>query len=68
MIGAQTQKHHIDQLKKRHAHQERKEGETTVNDFDLFPSPSTTSTPATEENMNNRYPQRDHRPPDRLTY
>ena len=68
MIGEQMQKRHIDQLRKRHAHQERKEGEMTLNDFDLFPSPSTTVVPTTEENVTSRYPQRDRRPPDRLTY
>ena len=59
MIGEQIQKNHVDQLRKRHAHPERKEGETTVNNFDLFPSPSTRSTPTTEENMTSGYPQRD---------
>ena len=68
MIGEQMQKRHIDQLRKRHAHPERKEGEMTLNDFDLFPSPSTTVVPTTEENVTSRYPQRDRRPPDRLTY
>ena len=40
----------------------------TLNDFDLFPSPSATVVPTTEENVTSRYPQRDRRPPDRLAY
>ena len=72
-IGEQTQKRHIDQLRKRQAGPETKEGEITLNDFDLFPSPSTT-TPSTttsttdESTVTSRYPQRNRRPPERLTY
>ena len=40
----------------------------TLNDFDLFPSPSTTVVPTTVVNVTSGYPQRDCTPPDRLTY
>ena len=71
-IGEQTQKRHIDQLRKRQAGPETKEGKITLNDFDLFPSPSTT-TPSTtsttdEGTVTSRYPQRNRHPPERLTY
>ena len=69
MIAEQTQKHHIDQLRKRQAGPETKEGDMTLNDFVLFPFPSTTPSPTTDESTTTaRYPQRNRRPPERLTY
>ena len=70
-IGEQTQKRHIDQLRKRQAGPETKEGEITLNGFDVFSSPSTT-TPSTtaspESTVTSRYPQRNQRPLERLPY
>lgn len=66
MIGDQTHKRHIDQLRKR---QTGPEGEMRRNDFDWFPYPSTDTSPKNDENTESvRYPQRNRRSPDRLTY
>lgn len=68
MIGEQSQKRHIDQLRKRQAGPETKEGEISLNDFDLFPFPSTSSSKTDESTVTSRYPQRTRRPPEKLTY
>ena len=64
-IGDQTHKRHIDQLRGRQARLETEEGEVTIDDYILFPASSTSSAEDTERG---RYPRRDRRPPNRLTY
>ena len=64
-IGDQTHKRHIDQLRGRQARLETEEGEVTIDDYILFPASSTSSAEDTERA---RYPCRDRRPPNRLTY
>ena len=64
-IGDQTHKRHIDQLRGRQAKLETEEEEVRPDDFILFPASSTSSAEDTERA---RYPQRNRRPPNRLTY
>ena len=64
-VAHQTHKCHIDQLRSRQVQSGNEEGEMMSEDFYLFPSPS----PNVESNTERvRYPQRDRRPPNRLTY
>ena len=64
-IGDQTRKRHVDQLRGRQAKLETEEGEVTIDDFTLFLSSSTS---LAEDTDRARYPRRDRRSPNRLTY